>query len=605
MTIRKRNKTSGNAATSTPKLGATKKVQTLTRSLGIHASTLYAVAILLLAMATSVVWNAVEKNRTDPAIRSFLKTICDDSNVYCSDAIHPVRRTQKATRHLSAGVKLVEIPRHLLIWDLDALRNGFVQQELGKARIFDQPLEADAFLAAYLALLRHSPSLVSPGLQEYLAILPTIVDFDQFHPLLLARRLRGFLAERSYTYQSIMYKRKMIQLEYEAFTNASETFMSHCPWSDYMTARLAVLTRSFGTGPLHENEHDTTGKFPSLQEELDFYREKTGVDLSKGSFAMVPILDLYNHHANPTVGYAYDPVKRAFEIKSLGLQPGQELWDSYGKHSDPHLYMKFGFINGDCSEPTQASLAAWHSLFILPNETRNEELLRYMSFDDGYSACIQRKDGDPWVLKRLKFQHLLAMAHKPFFWTVVAKPRKPDARPGMSSETSADWPPRNELFRLNKRSIPNLDGVHALCRLLAVTNEDLDGRAVQLLTDNLGQAGEYVLPHPEQGGGFEYRTLACIDRLAAQSMGYFQTSLVNAEARLTTASADLRAETRTEWTLANLEMGELVTLDLIRGMVRQTLMEVWPNESDRRKHAVSPRPICESDLLDPLLDEVA
>jgi hypothetical protein len=372
-----------------------------------------------------------------------------------------------------------------------------------------------------------------------------------------------------------------------------------------MTARLVVLTRSFGTGKLHENERDTQGTFQSLQEEMDYYEEKTGVDLSQGSFAMVPILDLYQHHANPTVGYVYDPVKRAFVIRSLGFQAGHELWDSYGKHSDPHLYSKFGFVNGDGSESTQISLAAWHSLFVLPNETKKYELLRYLSFDDGYQDCVRPENKTAWEFKRLKYHHLQAMAHNPLVWTAIAKPHRPNALPPFSSEISSDWPPRTSKFRLGVHVQPDLSGVHSLCRLLVVTHDDMDGRAMSLLQDHKEQAGNYMLPRGDHKSALEYRTLSCIERLAAQSIVSIRKTGSGAEDRLASAVDNLTESTRMDWTLAYLESGELATLDLIRGMVRRTLAEGWPAEEDREglSFTVHSKPLCPTKALDPLLEK--
>lgn len=591
-----------------------------------NESTIYAALILLVAIATAVLWNALDT--VDPAVRSFLSEICKDHETYCnSDVLRPTRRTQKTIRDLVKGQRLVEIPRHLLLWDLDALRDEFVRQELFPARIFgQQALEADVFLAAYIALLQHNKSsLLSPVLQRYLDILPTYNDFAQFHPLVLLENnstIRSALLGISHTYtaQLIRHKQQMLRLEYQSLTNASHAFATQCSWLDFVTARLAVLTRSFGTGRLRENERDHShhhhhgdekqnGRvFESLDAEMAFYRQEAGVDLSSGSFAMVPILDLYNHHARPIVGYSYDPVKRAFVIRSLtGLNAGQELWDSYGRHSDPHLYSKFGFVNGDGSESTQASLAAFHRLLVLPNETRQEELLRYLSFDDGYQECVQPQEGEPaWELKRLKYQHLQAMAHDARFWTVVVGPRQKEARPAASSATSAHWPRRDvSLLVMDPKQVeaPDVKGPVGLCRLLVATHQDFDGRAIQLLRDNLAHAGSYILPQPPPQDACEYRTLRCLERLASQSLARFPNSIPHVQARLAEASATLADATRTEWSMAHLELGELQTLDLIRGMATTTIRQGWPSHVDREGplFLMRQKP-CHPTLLEPLLN---
>jgi hypothetical protein len=584
--------------------GWNKRTRSLARRLGVNPLTLQAAAILVLALGTAVLWNAFDT--VDPRVRLFLREICRYEATYCNEVLRPSHRTQKTTRDLPSGQRLVEVPRHLLLWDLDALRNDFVQNELFGARIFGiKPLDADAFLSAYLAVLQHNKTGLSPILQSYLEILPSYHDFASFHPILLENNVSSLVGKESYSYQLVRHVRQKVNLEYEALTNASEAFARLCSWSDFVTARLTVLTRSFGTGRLHENERDSE-HFNSLEEELGLFRDKAGVDISSGSFALVPILDLYNHHAQPTVGYSYDPVKRAFVIRSLGLTAGHELWDSYGKHSDAHLYAKFGFINGDGSESVQACVSVWHGLYDLSNETKADELLRYLSFDDGYDDCIQPDETTPaWELKRLKYQHLWEIAHNTKFWTVVVPPRQRDARPAASSVLSSEWPPRGIIRTLDvSRGSPDVQGVLAACRLLVVTHEDFDGTATQLLRDHLPEAGSYMLPPSSPHDALEYRTLQCVERLSSQSISRFGTTVNAAKKRVTQAEASLDEDSRTEWTAAHLRLGELQTLDLLRGMAVATIRQEWPTEQDRPGRAYRMRRTpCPVHLLQPLLAE--
>ena len=100
-----------------------------------------------------------------------------------------------------------------------------------------------------------------------------------------------------------------------------------------------------------------------LDEELEQYKTMFGVDLTKGCHAMVPILDMYNHHPNPNVGWEYNSNEKAFVITSLKPIPaGQEIIDSYGTYTDSHLFSKFGFVNGDGSGYTEATIAGFHKL---------------------------------------------------------------------------------------------------------------------------------------------------------------------------------------------------------------------------------------------------
>ena len=79
--------------------------------------------------------------------------VCGSNGGYCHPNVVPFRRTQKAQQAIGPNQRVLVVPRKLQIWDLDALRDDFVQSELSQARhvYTNNPLHSGAFLAAYLA----------------------------------------------------------------------------------------------------------------------------------------------------------------------------------------------------------------------------------------------------------------------------------------------------------------------------------------------------------------------------------------------------------------------------------------------------------------------
>jgi hypothetical protein len=431
----------------------------------------------------------------------------------------------QAARPIRAGERLVEIPRRIQFWDLDALRDDFVREELLEARHrrTNNPLCSGAFLAAWLALqINTSPNNNSTDddnliRQSYLQLLPSFDDLSG-HPILwpneeLVEALGGY----SMNYAVAQNYREMVDSEYEALTEVSTTFGEQVSAYDYLAARINVLTRSFSPGPVAIMEEDLD------EEELDFYKRELNIDFSQGCHAMVPILDLLNHHPHPNVVYTYNKEKRAFVISAkTTIHAGWELQDSYGKFTDSHLFAKFGFVNGDGSGYTQASIALFHRMLdlnmnqefshlpILEGETNKEleqyqrrDLRRYLQYDDGYEECIAGPESHPLAfdLKKLKLDHLLQGANDAKRWVIKLTPRSPGSAPIDSSaiaitEKVPEVNPRK--FRLD------FSGLVETCRLLSLITSDYDGEAIDVLTNNLGNSSFVV----ERGSdALEYRAL--------------------------------------------------------------------------------------------------
>ena len=519
-------------------------------------------------------------------VNSFLSSfVCQDPNGgYCHDALVPHRRTQKATRFITSGETVLVVPRHLQIWDLDALRDGFVKEHLLSARhaYTDNPLDSGAYLAAYLArrMYHHDNSTLSEQeedpLQAYLDILPTYKTLEAFHPALWSeRRLANLLGPNSLSYAVAKAYQDMIQSEYNAFSSVSSEFASQISEDMYKTMRVHVMSRSFGPGPPGPEESSPN---VSLESELELYQVTVGVDLKKGCRAMVPMLDMYDHHPSPNVNWKYNGRERAFVVTAApgGIQAGHEIMDSYGTYTDSHLFAKFGFVNGDGSGFTEASIASFHKpldvglkqqfsyipLSRVTNETirmKQKALMsNYLAFDDGYKECIQKElHPEAFELKQLKLEHLMRIANIPSRWILRVHPRTPKAVPAVSTDIPiTNEPPK---FDLNNLKV-DASKIITTCRLASLTNDDFGGKAVAVLKNALEET-EAPITIDKQGDSLEYRALSCLARLSG--LAYWRFNDEEEYLRAIVRELTNTAYQSRKWTTAHVRLGEIQTLDMI------------------------------------------
>jgi hypothetical protein len=457
------------------------------------------VGVVVLAILVGYMWNLFDSS--DPLMINFFSQACRYSAT-CAAYVSTTRRTLQAARPVRPGESLVQIPREIQFWDLDALRDEFVAEHLLEARHRRSRnlLPSGAFLAAWLAMLvKNVANETNVVRKSYLEVLPTMEDL-LYHPIFWDKtELRSSLGAHSLNYAVARNYQEMVESEYDAFVGESSEFGELINATEYRVARVNVLTRSFSPGPVGiEEDLDT--------EELESYKDKMGIDFSKGCHAMVPILDMLNHHPNPNVVYNYNKEKRVFVISAKRMIPsGWELMDSYGKFSDSHLFSKFGFLNGDGSGFSFATIAMFHraldyemkdqfSVISLNSDTdrtvnkaifdyQRREMRRYLQYDDGYKECIDpEKNPEAFHLKQLKLQHLLATANDSKRWTVKASPRAPKSEPVEAS----DVPITEEVPDLDARNIRmDYTALVSNCRLMSLIESDLDGRAVEVLAENL------------------------------------------------------------------------------------------------------------------------
>lgn len=507
--------------------------------------------------------------------QQFIKSfVCESEGGLCHSALMPTRRTMLASKKIPKNNKLIEIPRKLQIWDLDALRDDFVQSQLLGARHVDTalPLESGAFLAAYLAL-RILENAEDDPLRPYFDILPSYEELLEFHPALWADEDIQELGPFSSSHAVVKGYQDMIESEYHAFAHTSSDFSELISRDAFRRMRVIVLSRGFGIetpGP----EEALPGV--PLEEELESYKSAAGVDLTKGFNAMVPLLDMFDHHARPNVVYKYDTEKSAFVVHSSnkGIAAGVEVMDSYGKYTDPHLYAKYGFVNGDGSGYTQASIAALHKpldvgikqFSYLPVKGPDESfklmirqvMVRYLRFDEGYEECIEPdKHPDAYELKSLKLEHLVRIANKPDRWVGHVGPRRPLSKPAPSTM----YPITMEAPRFTSDTI-QFDGhkLIATCRLLSLKEEDFDGTSTEMLRNSLEDDSELLF----EGGGdaLEYRALMCLTRLTGIKIWMYHSE-VSEEIKHVEQLNKNNFQSR-EWAMAHVRFGEIETLSVLR-----------------------------------------
>ena len=267
--------------------------------------------------------------KMNAATKEFLTSfVCNSVGGYCHANVVPYRRTQKAQKAIGPRERVLVVPRSLQIWDLDALRDDFVQSELSQARhvYTDNPLHSGAFLAAYLARRANvnTTTTTDDPMRPYFNVLPTFQMLESLHPALWSeRRLTTLLPPHTWTFNVAQGYTDMLRSEYDAFAKTSSKFESQVTAEQYKAMRINVLSRSFGAGP--PTEKDALPNV-TLDEELELYKNMFRVDLTKGCHAMVPVLDMYNHHPNPNVGWEYNADEKAFVITSIRPIPaGQEI----------------------------------------------------------------------------------------------------------------------------------------------------------------------------------------------------------------------------------------------------------------------------------------
>jgi len=254
----------------------------------------------------------------------------------CAEGVlHAENRKLSAGMALKRDTKLLEVPRSMQIWSLDAFRDNFIKNLAGARHLKTKTLLIEqAYLAAYLALRvknNHGNTQMTP-MPLYLQSLPTYEDYKNkiYHPVTMDyEELNTLFGSESETYFLVTKKREEIESEYKAFVHKSVKFGETIEYDDYVAARLNVQTRAFEAGPLTKS--DATGV------ELSQLKERFGVDIQTRFTAMVPLLDAFNSHneQEQNIRYKYNSLSKKFlAFAKKDVARGMELFDTYGNRAE-------------------------------------------------------------------------------------------------------------------------------------------------------------------------------------------------------------------------------------------------------------------------------
>ena len=283
---------------------------------------------------------------------------------------------------IQAGELVMKLPRPLQIWDLDALRDMFIQHEflgfdtssmkkIARHKDTQNPLDSGAYLAVYLIRLLHASKKEEAGtdmsksidqqckdtdeggeecnlqlkwddteqhskriktLTAYLDILPTIEDrhvqsssqinnnLHHDHPLFLSpSTLESLFPKYTHTYDLIRHYQLMIESEYEALTSASEEFGKNVKVMEYLNMRINVLSRAFG-----------------VQTSSDDKGARWGVsgDTTKGLSLMNELQSYKTSNFGSSLEHI--EVDDAFKLRSMC-----PLLDMYNSHPNPNVDWRY------------------------------------------------------------------------------------------------------------------------------------------------------------------------------------------------------------------------------------------------------------------------
>lgn len=555
-------------------------------------------------------------NSSDPtliAMYDFLTNyVCQDAKGYCHRLLKaaPSRRTHYVAptsngSAITKGETILILPRHLLIWDLDALRDEFIRKELFHARHSKtgNSLDSGAFLAVHLlkrtidisqkkgkggTIKNADESMTDEKFLQFMNILPKYDDLVKYHPILWPKdKMETLLGKHTTAYHLLEGHQHMISSEYDALSKASKLFQHYFTEIDYVSMRINVISRSFGPGP--PDQRETVANL-RIDDELAVYYAQAGVDLKKGCRAMSPILDMWDHHANPNVEWFYQKNSRSFVIRALNedIPANQDIMVSYGKFTDSHLFTKFGFVNGDGSGYTEASIAVMHPLldygmgaqfsYLKRNELGVEPLkdqlddskilmANYLRFDDGNSYCIDKMlHPEAYQLKLLKYKHLIKIANKYDRWTVTIQPRNATSKPALSSHLAiTDEPPKYDSKDVKFNGIK----IISTCRLIALTVDDYQGNAIEVLTKALDEDVDFFIE--KQSDQLEFRALTTLARLTTGAIHLYPRNVPQEMASISSSSYPFQSE---EWTAAHVRLGEMQSLEVLRSVATSGAKEM-------------------------------
>lgn len=133
---------------------------------------------------------------------------------------------------------------------------------------------------------------------------------------------------------------------------------------------------------------------------------------------LVPVGDLFNHAAVPNAQWTYHPDRDTLHVFALrNITPGEEIFVSYGQHSNPKLFSTYGFTIEPSGEPYQ-SFRIWSLLWFQLNNEFNvgnlpvDMILTTKGLPDNFRQLFFEavsQDHDTIVMLNSTIHHYLAL----------------------------------------------------------------------------------------------------------------------------------------------------------------------------------------------------
>eukprot|EP00986_Skeletonema_menzelii_P012745 scaffold7197_cov88-Skeletonema_menzelii.AAC.8 len=538
----------------------------------------------LIAVAVALIGNRLVGNSGDNI------NITSNNIIDTSDLLNRVQksssfqlkhnRTLIAIDDIPSQTVLMEIPRELMIWDLDAVRNEFIREEILLATIPGTVAKRAALLSAYLALLRndfstdHTLRLQSSVAKQ----LPSYDEYKAFHPVLATiEQMELLLGKHSPAFRDLVVLRQSLNDEYDSFIATSNKFASLVSREDYLSCRLAVQSRAFQIpGVLPESE------IPKNEQE--HYTETIQIDFTNDGVLSIEIInDWMNSHINNNVMVGgYDAVKRRGRAWSTkAIRPGQELIMDYGRFHDPVLFGQYGYVPSDGTGVTIVSVAAYHDIGgDLPDL---QQMMLYLQFDHGYPECIEKElHPAAFRLKELKARYLQEIAIDSSRWALPLPPR-----------LSTDVTPLSTTILPDDYTVPTFDvqvyeylEVHALsislpCRIVTLTEKDLDNAEEFLLKDleTLEKTASPLdtptlqLEELQVSPTWMIRTIHCMRMMASAQKDIYDTTIESKTREIMALASEGKSNTL-EFNAAHVMLGEMQSQEALETWALDVLQSV-------------------------------
>ena len=541
----------------------------------------YLFALAVLGVILAYLWGRVARPPF-PIIRR--ETILAMVKISNSFDLSSDGRTLIATDFIPAGTILTNVPRSMMIWDLDAYRNEFVRKELFHTALLrddtvDQSSKRAALLSSYLALLRNKAIPATNKLHfSIVNALPSYQEYAIYHPILAnLTQVQLILGSHSPAYQRIIHLRVSFDNEYDSFASTSTAFAKLVTREDYLSCAIAVLSRAFD---VHNDELEI-----DVDEQM-IYQRTLGFDVGRNILSIEPVHDWMNSHINNNVvmgGYdGKTQSGRAWTTKAI--PKGQELINGYGEQLDYILFSQYGYIPSDGTGSSIVWLSSYHDINLMGGLTGNlgvsptlielGSLIPYIQMNYGYLESIKndnQPDADAVELKRLKLLYLQRIATDRDWWFLQLPPR--------SSIVSTPFSTRD----VNEYEVPvfgddiydfldmNALTISLPCRLITLTGEDVED-ASSLLTQDLEAlegslttsqtSSLLLLQELEVSMAWTYRIIQCMQTLASTQLRKYKLSVKEQEDSVL-ALAKMGAWNSLEWFLAQVKLEEMQSLEVM------------------------------------------